>query len=288
MSDFISNLPVVILRKLYGNLGNFDKINFSKALKGEQQWQIYDFPSGPHFSPILNNAGCYNYKEELSCPICQMHVFYDEITSSANESQLGFHLVHTRYGVSGPRPKYRLRGSRFGRESIERDEREAGHVLTSLYDALAAVFKSRSLHTLFLHIMTEHERSDGWLPKNYVHLRNRKIRRLQAMTNNGYEGGPSTLREWQDKLDGQKNAFRQIIGLTIGNFRYLHSFGGKFPTIRLMFDGREDILPQTTAISCFYTLLETLVNQDPTPKFSHVEPLGLNFLPNLFKISIFF
>jgi len=232
MSDFFSNLPELVMRKLYGNLENRDKLNLTIMMQGDGQRQV------------LQNAGVHKFKEEYSCFLCQLDLLHTEFgLKSTKRDTLGFHWLYKQKGDDTERNVRLVEYER--RKNTLEDMLGADHILEYFEQQLASVFSTKNMNELRRHIRFVHQ-PHNFLPQRYWSQFNLEIDLAMAEMLNpngvaievlglgGYDPRDVYLALTAERARLQQDAF-YITDDLLNQMQTCHSIGGGYKKIYLQY-----------------------------------------------------
>jgi len=232
MSDFFRNLPEIVMRKLYGNLENREKLNLTIMLQRDGHGRV------------LQQAGVHKFKEEYSCFLCQASLLHSEFgLKSTKRDTLGFHWLYKQKGDDTERNVRLVEFER--RKNTPEDMHSADHILEYFESQLSSVFSTHSMTELRRHIRFVHE-PHHFLPPRYwaqfdleidlalAEMLNPNGVAIELLGLPGFDPHDAYLALTAEKSRLQQDAFH-ITNDLLTQMQTCHSIGGGYKQIYLQY-----------------------------------------------------
>ena len=155
MSDYLTNLPWEMFRKIYKTCDTESKYNLTQCLE-----------TNGHEN-LIKRSGVHKFNERLPCFLCQLCIFYDEFCQDdLDRSTTGFHFLFTedRSYLDDNRNEqvicYRQR------RNNHEDREGSDTILKYFEDKLGQVYTAETIDELRKHVQDEHA-DHGYLPSKF-------------------------------------------------------------------------------------------------------------------------
>ena len=268
MSDFFSNLPDLVFKKIYKNCDNVSKWNLSTVLKEDGCDQI------------IKRTGVHNHKETVFCFLCQTQFFWSEFASGdidlfTNRGTLGFHWRYKKDEAvaRGHITTYNLR------KNNPEDMEEADLILKYTELRLQDVFKTNNMTELRQHIEIEHLRHN-YLPEDFWDDQETETHMAlqRAMDSNDFGQQNRTTMEaffnFMEQIRIQQNLAPQVVTEMLRQLDACHQVGAEWGTKYLQYDGKMQIWTAYPAVQNFRLFCQIIEMSHRNVHQTHFKTLG--------------
>ena len=237
MSDFITNLPSVIFKRIYHFCDADSKVNLSECLRKSKM------------SKVLIDSGVHIFKERMTCFLCQTEVFGDDLAEQVetdfgetwNTKSLGFNLLFKKEILRNFAREQLTTHTE--RKNLSEDHVETGHMISYLLSKMSLCFNTTNFTELRDHIEEVHNNGRRLVPENGCSYLKPSRRSLAMFILEPSEFNWTCYQIIERHLIHYRNQSEAVVLKTLDVMEKYHSVGCAYKPINLIYEKNVEIMP---------------------------------------------